>query len=224
MSLSGDSVGYVSAFLGGVVVSFSPCVYPLIPITLGFIGVKGKVSHWKGLSLSLVYVTGMAVTYSILGLLAALSGKLFGRLSAHPLSPFILGNICIFAGLSFLDVVPFDFTLLRLQNKIKHKHGYKTVFLLGLASGFIAGPCTAPALGAILALVASKQNIVYGVSLLLVFAYGMGLLLVLAGTFGAMFLNFPKAPLWELRIKKLGGFILIGVGEYFIFQAGRLMW
>ncbi|MFA5119072.1 MAG: cytochrome c biogenesis protein CcdA [Candidatus Omnitrophota bacterium] len=224
MSLPGDSIGYVSAFLGGVVVSFSPCVYPLIPITLGFIGIKGKHSRWKGLSLSLVYVSGIAVTYSILGLFAALSGKLFGRVSSHPLSPFILGNICIIAGLSLLDVVPFDFTFIQLQNKIKIRRGYPAVFLLGLASGLIAGPCTAPALGAILALVASRQNILYGASLLLVFAYGMGLLLVLAGTFGVMFLSFPKAEVWELRIKKLGGFILIGVGEYFLIQAGRLMW
>ncbi|MFA6216521.1 MAG: cytochrome c biogenesis protein CcdA [Candidatus Omnitrophota bacterium] len=224
MNLSGDTIGYVSAFLGGVVVSFSPCVYPLIPITLGFIGVKAEGSRWRGLFLSLIYVSGIAITYATLGLFAALSGKLFGRVSSHPLSPFILGNVCIISGLSFLDVVHFNFAGLQLHNKIKNKGGYIAVFLLGLASGLIAGPCTAPALGAILALVASRQNIVYGVSLLLVFAYGMGFLLILAGTFGVMFLSFPKAAAWIVRIKKLGGFILIGAGEYFLLQAGRLMW
>jgi thiol:disulfide interchange protein DsbD len=199
-------------------------VYPLIPITLGFIGVKAEGSRWRGLFLSLIYVSGIAITYATLGLFAALSGKLFGRVSSHPLSPFILGNVCIISGLSFLDVVHFNFAGLQLHNKIKNKGGYIAVFLLGLASGLIAGPCTAPALGAILALVASRQNIVYGVSLLLVFAYGMGFLLILAGTFGVMFLSFPKAAAWIVRIKKLGGFILIGAGEYFLLQAGRLMW
>jgi len=224
MSLQGNSLSFISAFLGGVLVSFSPCVYPLVPITLGFIGVKAGSSRLKGLILSLVYVFGIAVTYSILGLIASFTGRLFGQISSHPISFFIIGNACIIAGLSFFDIININFTGIRLQNKIKMKGDILSVFLLGLASGLIAGPCTAPALGTILLYVATKQNIFYGASLLFVFAYGMGFLLILVGTFSSFFMNLSRSGIWLARLKKLSGFILLGIGEYFLIKAGRLMW
>jgi cytochrome c-type biogenesis protein len=224
MNPQGDYVGYLSAFFGGVITGFSPCVYPLIPITLAFIGVKAGSSKLRGLILSLVYVLGLAITYSVLGLFASLTGKLFGKVAEHPVSFLVIGNACIIAGLSFLDVINLNFVGLRLQNKIDMKGGIFSVFLLGLASGLVAGPCTTPALGTILLYVASKHNVIYGASLLFVFAYGMGFLLILVGTFGAAFLSLSKSGVWLLRLKKLSGFILIGVGEYFLIQAGRLMW
>ncbi len=203
--------------------SFSPCVYPLVPVTLGFIGVKGSAGRARGFYLSLVYVLGLAVTYSALGLIAALSGKLFGRISSNPLSFLIVGNVCILAGLSFFEAINIPFIGLRLQDKVDKKGGYLSVFLLGLASGLVAGPCTAPALGAILVYVAGRQNVFYGASLLFSFAYGMGFLLILTGTFGALFLRLPKSGAWLMGIKKACGFILIAAGEYFLIQAGRLM-
>lgn len=224
MSLQADSsISYLGAFLGGVAVSFSPCVYPLLPITLGFIGVKSASSRLLGFILSLVYVLGIAITYSALGLIAALSGKLFGQISTHPVSYLILGNICIISGLSFFDVINLNFTSIHLQNKVKRTGGVFSALLLGLASGLVAGPCTAPALGAILFIVAAKQNILYGTTLLFCFAYGMGFLLILVGTFGSLFLNLTKSDAMHKVIKKVSGLILIGIGEYFIIQAGRLM-
>lgn len=223
MNLQGNSLSFIGAFLGGVLVGFSPCVYPLIPITLGFIGVKAGSSRLRGLILSLVYVLGLAITYSILGLIASLTGRLFGEISAHPISFLVIGNACIIAGLSFFDVFNISFTGIRLQNKIKNKGEILSVFLLGMASGLIAGPCTAPALGTILLYVATKQNVFYGASLLFVFAYGMGFLLILVGTFSAIFVNLSHSGRWLERIKKISGFILLGIGEYFLIKAGRLM-
>lgn len=223
MNLQVDSVGYIGAFLSGVVVGFSPCVYPLIPVTLSFIGIEVASSRLKAFFLSLVYVFGLAVTYSTLGLIAALTGSIFGQIAYNPISFFIMGNVCIIAGLSFLDVIHIKLGL-HLHHKVKKTGGFFSAFLLGLVSGLVAGPCTAPALGAILVYVAAKQNIFYGASLLFVFAYGMGFLLILTGTFGAIFMSLSKAQVWQARMKKLGGFILIAIGEYFIIQAGRLMW
>lgn len=223
MILQGNFLDYLSAFIGGVLVSFSPCVYPLVPVILGFIGVQAGASRLRGLSLSLVYVSGLAVTYSILGLIASLSGKLFGQVAAHPLSYFTIGNVCIIAGLSFFDVLKISFTGPRLANKVTRDKGYLSSFLLGAASGLVAGPCTAPALAAILVYVAGKQNVIYGTSLLFVFAYGMGFLLILVGTFSSIFLSLPKSEKWFIGIKKLCGFILLAIGEYFLIQAGRLL-
>jgi thiol:disulfide interchange protein DsbD len=223
MNLQVNHLSFVGAFLGGVLVSFSPCIYPLVPITLGFIGIKAGSSRLRGLALSLVYVSGLAVTYSILGLIASLTGKLFGQISSHPTSFLVIGNACILAGLSFFDIININFTGLRLQNKIKMHGDIISAFLMGIASGLIAGPCTAPALGAILLYVAAKQNIFYGVSLLFVFAYGMGFLLILVGTFSALFVNLSHTQVWLTRLKKLSGFILLAIGEYFLIKAGRLM-
>lgn len=223
MDLPHESISYITAFLGGVVVSFSPCVYPLVSITLSFIGVRAGASRLKGFRLSLVYVLGVAITYSTLGIAAAMTGSLFGQLAAHPASSILIGIACILAGLSFLDVLNVASVGFRLQHKVMVKGGYLPVLLFGLVSGLIAGPCTAPALGTILLLVAKKQNVLYGASLLFVFAYGMGLLLILTGTFGSFMLHFVKSEAWLLRIKKLSGFVLIGIGGYFLIQAGRLM-
>jgi thiol:disulfide interchange protein DsbD len=223
MNLQPDNIGYIGAFLGGILVSFSPCTYPLIPITLSFIDIKAGSHPLKGLFYSLIYVLGMAVTYSILGLIAAFTGKLFGQIAQHPVSYLIVGNACILAGLSFLEVFQINFPGIALHHKIKKPSGYFPVFLLGLASGLIVGPCMTPALSAILIIVAKKQNLFYGASLLFVFAYGVGFLLILLGTFGSLFLNLPKSGAWLVRIKKASGFILIALGEYFIIQGGRLM-
>ncbi len=224
MILQDNSISYLGAFLGGLAVSFSPCVYPLLPITLSYIGVKAGTSRKKGLFLSLMYAFGLSVTYSALGLIAALTGKIFGQIANSPLPYLIVGNICIVAGLSFLDVININFTGLRLLNKVDPKGGYFSVFLIGMASGLVAGPCTAPALGVILSIVAAKQNIFYGATLLFVFAYGMSFLLVLAGTFSGIFLGLSKKAQALAFIRKLGGFILILIGEYFIFTAGRMIW
>lgn len=223
MALQGNPLDYISAFIGGVLVSFSPCVYPLVPVILGFIGAKGAASRLRGLSLSLVYVFGLAVTYSILGLIASLTGRLFGRVSANPVSSLVAGNACIIAGLSFFDVINISFGRALLAGKVRKTGGYFSAFLLGAASGLVAGPCTAPALGAILIYVAGRQNIIYGSTLLFAFAYGMGFLLILVGTFSSVFLSLPKSEKWFSGIRKLCGFILLAAGEYFLIKAGRLM-
>ncbi|MFA5356489.1 MAG: cytochrome c biogenesis protein CcdA [Candidatus Omnitrophota bacterium] len=223
MILQGDSLSYVGAFLGGVIVSFSPCVYPLVPITLGFIGIKGGSSRFKGFILSLAYVFGLAITYSILGLFASLTGTLFGRISSHPVSYLVIGNVCIIAALSFFDIIHLNFTGIRLQNKVNRRGDLLSALLLGMASGLVAGPCTLPALASILFYVASKQNLFYGASLLFVFAYGMGFLLILVGTFSGIFVNLLRGERLSANIKKISGFILLAIGEYFLIKAGRFM-
>ncbi len=204
--------------------SFSPCVFPLIPVTLSYIGVKSGVSRIKSLFLSLIYAFGLSITYSILGIFAALTGRIFGQLANSPIPYLIIGNICIMSGLSFLEVFNISFTRLRLVNKIKIKEGYLSVFLIGLASGLIAGPCTAPVLGVILSIVGAKQNIFYGATLLFTFSLGMTFFLVLVGTFSGIFLSLSKKAEAFVLIKRMGGFGLIIIGEYFIFTAGRIAW
>jgi cytochrome c-type biogenesis protein len=223
LTLENGTIGVLGAFVGGVLVGFSPCVLPLLPIMAGILGINPEGGRLRGFLLSLTYVAGLATTYSALGLIAALGGHLFGSVATHPYTFILIGTVCIIFGLSFFDVFSFRVPGVSLQHAIRKDRGFIAAFLLGLTSGLIAGPCTAPVLGAILLFVATKQNLVYGALLLFVFAVGMGLLLLLLGIFGALGLSLHRFKSQSVWVKKLSGFLLIGIGEYYVFQGGRLL-
>ena len=218
------ALAFAAVFAAGVVVSFTPCVYPVIPMTLGFIGAKSAGSRWKGFLLSLVYVLGMALTYAVLGAIAALSGKLFGTVGSNPLSYFFLANVCLLLGLSMLGVFSFpQITFIPAATASRRREGYTGAFFVGLLSGLIVGPCTAPALAVILVYAGSKQNVLYGFSLLFVFGYGVGFLMILLGTFAGLLSSIPKSGQWLETVKKSFGWLLLLAAEYFLIHAGSLM-
>jgi cytochrome c-type biogenesis protein len=218
-------LAFMAAYIGGVLVGFTPCTYPLIPITVGFIGAQGSPSKLRGFLLSLFYVFGLAVTYSIMGALAVLSGKLFGQMQTTPWTYFIMANLCIFMGLAMLNVftvaLPIPQKLVRLSVGNK-KQGFFGSFLIGATSGIIIGPCTAPVLAVLLGFVAMRTNLILGMSLLFVFAFGMGTLLIIVGTFAGMIAALPRTGKWMTAINFIFGLILIGAGEYFLYTAGTL--
>ncbi|MFA5116996.1 MAG: cytochrome c biogenesis protein CcdA [Candidatus Omnitrophota bacterium] len=217
---SQDPLSYLSAFLGGIAISFTPCVYPLLPVTLSFIGASSSGSKLKGLILSLAYVSGIALVYASLGVIAGLTGSLFGAVSVHPATRMIIGVAMVLFGLSMWDILPLNIFASRAKANVK-KEGVFKAFLIGITSGFMISPCVSPALGSILVYVASSKNIIYGGTLLLAFAYGMGLILVLAGTFSGILVNLPKSGLWMAWVKKACGLILLAIGLYFIILGAR---
>ena len=218
-------LSFLAAYLGGLVMSFTPCTYPLIPVTIGFIGAQCPSSRLRGFLLSLSYVGGLAVTYSILGGVAALSGRIFGQMQTTPWTYFIMANLCLIMGLSMLDVfsisLPVSQKLMKLTAN-RNKNGFLSSFFLGAASGVVIGPCTAPALAVLLGYVAIKTNLLLGMSLLFVFAFGMGTLLIIVGTFAGIIAALPQSGKWMTKIKLVFGLILIGAAEYFLYTAGTL--
>lgn len=223
MNLSGNFFDYFIVFWGGVLVSFTPCVYPVIPLTASFIaGVNTKGTKLMGFLISLLYVFGLAITYCALAVFVALTGRIFGQLQNNPIIFLIVAGILGFFALVMLDVIPIPNFTVNMHNKIKTKNLW-TVLLVGMASGLIVGPCTAPVLGTLLLYVASKQNILHGVSLLFVFSYGVGASLILVGTFTGILSNLPKSGQWLIRIKQFCGLVMLGASGYFLFRAGKLM-
>jgi thiol:disulfide interchange protein DsbD len=219
MTLSGNITDYFIVFGAGVLVSFSPCVYPLMPITAGFIaGVNTRGTKLMGLMISLVYVFGLAITYSALGILAVLTGRLFGYLQSNPFVFLFVAFVLGFFGLVMIDLVPFPVLGTQLQYKIKPRSLW-TVFLFGLISGLVVGPCTAPILGTILLYISSKQNFVHALSLLFVFSYGVGFSLILVGTFSGLLARLPKSGTWLLRVKQISAGILFLASIYFLIKA-----
>jgi thiol:disulfide interchange protein DsbD len=218
------SLAYLAAFMGGVLVSFTPCMYPLIPITVSFIGINTKGSRSAGFFLSLVYVLGTSVTYTILGSIAGLTGGFFGAIQTNPWTNLVMANILILMGLSMLDV--FSIPLPRIFSSpmfTSRKKGLIGSLLLGIASGIVMSPCSAPVLAVLLSYVATKQNIAFGMSLLFVYSLGMGSILILLGTFTGLLTSLPKSGPWMILIQKIFGWTFIGIGEYFLINAGKFM-
>ncbi|OGX40464.1 MAG: hypothetical protein A2984_01575 [Omnitrophica WOR_2 bacterium RIFCSPLOWO2_01_FULL_41_12] len=217
-------VAYPITFVAGILISFTPCVYPLIPIIIGYIGGKQESNRLKIFLLSLFYVIGVAITYAGLGIFASLSGKLFGQIQTNPIVYIVIANIIILFGLSLLDVFVLPIPSFLAGHKIKGTRGSLLgALLIGLTSGFVVAPCTAAVLGVLLSYVASRQSLFFGASLLFIFALGMGAILILIGTFTGMLISLPKPGSWTLKIQKIFGWAMILLGQYFLIQAGRLM-
>lgn len=223
MTLSGNIFDYFIAFWGGVLVSFSPCLYPVLPITAGFIaGANVQGTKVRALIISLVYVLGLAITYCALGIFAALSGKIFGQFQNQPAFFFVTGNILILFSLVMFDVIPFFSFGAGASSRFVLKNLW-AVLLFGMVSGFVVGPCTTPVLGTLLLYVASKQNIFYAMSLLFAFSCGVGSLLVLVGTFSGLLSRLPKSGIWLVRVRQICAILLLVMGEYFLIKGGRLL-
>jgi cytochrome c-type biogenesis protein len=214
---------YFIVFIGGVFTSFTPCVYPVIPVTVGYIGANSAGTRKKAFLLSLFYVFGVSFTYSILGAIAALGGSVFGEISTNPWTYIAVGNIFLLLGLSMMDVFELKLPYF-LMPKVMPKAGKGILgaFLVGISAGFIMGPCTAPILGAVLTYVGTRQNVMLGVSLLFTYALGLGALLLAVGTFTGFAASLPKSGKWMNIIKKIFGAILLVCAEYFLIQAGRM--
>jgi len=223
MNLSGNILDYFVVYWAGVLVSFTPCVYPIIPITVSFIaGVNTQGSKRMGFLISLIYVLGLAITYCSLAVFAALTGKIFGQIQNSPIIFLVVGNILILFALVMLDVIPMPSLGLNIQGRLRPTNVWG-VLLFGMAAGLVVGPCTAPVLGTLLVYVASKQNILHGVSLLFFFSYGVGTSLIILGTFTGLLARLPKSGPWLVRVKQFCGLILLIAAEYFFIQAGKLM-
>jgi thiol:disulfide interchange protein DsbD len=218
MILSGKPVDLLISFLGGIFITLTPCIYPLIPVTVGFIGSRSGGSRAKGFILSLNYVLGIAVTYSFLGLLASLTGMIFGQVSAHPLTHIIVGSLIAVFGLSMLDLFVIPLPHFAKTPDINKDNRFYS-FILGLISGLVASPCLTPVLGSILAFLTIKKSLVYGTLLLFTFALGMGLPLIILGTFSAALTGIPKSGRWLNYIKKFLALIIVVSGAYIVIAA-----
>jgi thiol:disulfide interchange protein DsbD len=209
------------AFLGGLATSFTPCVYPILPITVTFIGARGVESRTQAFTLSVLYALGIAATYTTLGVFAALSGKVFGSVTQTGFVYLAVGNIILLFGLSMLEVFELPLpAFLSAGGTSKAGRGYWGAFAIGVTSGLVVGPCTAPVLATILTYVATQGSVLLGGTMLFLFAMGMCALVVAAGTFSGVLASLPKSGQWLERIKKGFGWVMIAVGEFFVFRAG----
>jgi cytochrome c-type biogenesis protein len=198
----------------------------MIPITAGILGGAGAESRSRArtLKLTLAYVLGLALVYSLLGLVAGLSGTLFGTVSSSPWALLIMGNLLLVFGLALLDVFTIDLPG-RLKAWVGRVGGTSIggVFALGATSGLVAAPCGAPAFAAVLTFVSTTRSAWLGFLYLFVFSLGLTALLVVVGLSSAGLAALPKAGKWTLTVKRIGGVILLGMAEYYFVRAGTVL-
>lgn len=212
-------------FGAGVLTSLTPCIYPMIPITAGLIGgsAQSGASRGRTIGLTLTYVAGLAMLYATMGLIAGLTGSLFGTVASNPWARFAIGNLLLVFGLAMLDVIPINVPG-RLSAWAGSMRGgsYPAVFALGATSGIVAAPCGAPAFAAVLTFVTATQSALLGFVYLFVFSIGMTALLVVVGLFSGTLAKLPQSGRWMYWMKKIAGLILIGMAEYYFVQMGMV--
>jgi thiol:disulfide interchange protein DsbD len=195
-----------ASYVFGLATSLTPCVYPMIAITVSVFGAKEAKSRAQGMLLSLTFVIGIVCLFTPMGVLSALSGKGFGSALGNP---WVVGVIAlVFLSLSASLFGAFELALpASLNNRLSGVGGagYRGAFLLGLVCGLVAAPCVGPFLFGLLGWIATTRNVALGTSAMAFYGLGLGTLFFLVGAFAV---NLPKAGAWMMGIKWVGGVAL----------------
>ena len=209
-------LGLLFVFLGGLALNLTPCVYPLIPITIGYFGGQSEGSTGKLFLMGLLFLIGMAVTYSIIGVVTALTGSVFGSLLQNTF--VILGIVLIFLilSLSMFGVYEFKLPDSWVQKAGGARQGYFGAFFMGLTMGIVAAPCIGPFVIGLVTYVAAKGDPYFGFLLFFVLAVGLGFPYLFLAVFSGKIKQLPRAGEWMDGVKHVFGFILIGMAIYFL--------
>lgn len=220
-----DSLGWFWAFAGifliGLALNLTPCVYPMLSVTVSLFGSKeGEASRLKySFFMALVYVLGIVFMYSVLGVVAAFTGALFGSLLQ---SPWVLAGIgLLILGLSLsmfglYELQPPSSWMQSLSGTQRKTSGVLGHFFSGLVVGVFAAPCIGPPIIALLAFVGSQGDPLFGFLIFFVMAFGLGFPYLILGTFSGLLSRLPKSGTWMVWVKKVFGVILVGVALFYL--------
>ncbi len=219
----------LAAFVLGLGLTLTPCVYPLIPVTISLVGATAGRGRLDGLFRSLVYVLGISVTYSVAGVAAALGGAQFGAWLQQPAVYLALAGVFVLLALSMFDVFTIDLTSQRLQRfqaGLRGKAGMLGIFAIGILSGAAATACIAPIIIAALLYVGQQGSVLLGFIIFFAMAWGMGTPLVALGTFTGLAKALPRSGEWMNVVKSVFGLALLAVALYFVGKSALLpdMW
>lgn len=205
----------LAIFVLGLALNLTPCVYPLIPITIGYFGSQSGGSRGQRVALSTVYVIGLAITYSALGVFSALSGKLFGAWLQLPAVLIFFALLMLVLASSMFGL--FDITVPHfITDRSGGQAGLAGALVMGLLIGIVAAPCVGPFVISLIALVAQIGSPFLGFLMFFVLALGLGVPYLLLGIFSSAAVSLPRSGMWMVQVKKAMGFILIAMAFYFL--------
>lgn len=210
----GVAGGCLGSYLGGLLVSLTPCVYPMIAITVSVFGANPAMNRRRAMVLSLSFVLGISAMYTPLGLVAGLTGELFGAALA---SPWVLGGVIVV--LVALATPMFGLWELTLPSSLQTKLstvggvGFLGAFLMGLVAGILAAPCAGPVTIALLTFVGTSQDPLQGALFFFFYSLGIGTLFFLVGTFA---MSLPRGGRWMESVKTVFGVIILVAASYYV--------
>jgi len=212
----GMFIAFLVVFLWGLALNLTPCVYPLIPITVGYFGGQAGGKTSRTFLLAVIYVLGMAVTYSTLGLVAALTGSLLGTALQNPVVVGFVALVLVLLALSMFGLYEFRLPAGLSAFAGTAKQGVIGAFLMGLTVGIVAAPCIGPFVLALLTFVGESGNPALGFSLFFTLAVGLGLPFLFLAVLSGSISKIPRSGEWMDWIKKLFGVILIAMALFFL--------
>lgn len=206
------------AFLLGLLLSLTPCIYPMIPITIGILHHQGKKSLLHNFLGSCCYALGLSTMFALLGLLAAFAGASFGSLLSNPVFVLILVAFIGYMSLTMIGIIDLKIpSFLQHSTNMNSKiHPFLSAYLFGLISGSVASPCVSPGLALLLTLVATMGNVFAGFLLLFCFGIGLSTPLIIIGTFSSSVNMLPQAGQWMVEVKKALGFVMLATCLYYL--------
>ena len=203
-------------FATGLLTSLTPCVYPMLPITVSVISSQAQ-NKPQSIRYSFVYVLGLALVYSLLGIIAASTGQLFGTVASHPVTLIVVGIFCLLMAAWMLGWLSFSGNL-ALPN-LTFSRPWLNVFIAGCLSGLVMAPCTSPVLGMLLMYVAAKGDQLWAALLMFVFAFGMSALLIIAGSISGTLSTLPRSGHWLNITKWIMASLMFVAAFYLFYQA-----
>ena len=209
-------ITFALVFLGGLALNLTPCVYPLIPITVSYFGGQAEEKKGSVVSHAGIYVLGMAITYSILGVIAALTGSLFGAALQNPVVLIFIALVLVILSLSMFDLYEIQVPAFLSNFAGGARKGYFGTFFMGLTVGIVAAPCIGPFVLALLTFVGERGDVFLGFWLFFVLALGLGIPFLFLGIFSSSINKIPRSGAWMIWVRKIFGFILIAVAIYFL--------
>ena len=206
----------IGIFLGGLALNLTPCIYPLIPITVSYFGGRGEKFGGKIIFHGILYISGLALTNSILGVTASLSGAMLGTVLQNPIVLIVVAGILIGLATSFFGLwelrIPSGLTNLASKNF----GGYFGTFFMGLTLGIVAAPCLGPFILGLLTYVGQKGDPFLGFLYFFVLSIGMGLPLAVLAVFSGALEKLPMSGGWMVWIRKILGWVLVGMAGYLL--------
>jgi thiol:disulfide interchange protein DsbD len=213
---SGLFLSLIFIFIAGLALNLTPCVYPLIPITIGYFGGQSEGKTSRLVMLGLLYMLGMALTYSVVGVITSLSGAVFGSLLQNPIVIIIIALLFVTLALSQFGVYEFKLPDSWVMKAGGAKGGGFGAFFMGLTMGIVAAPCIGPFVLGLVTYVAAKGDPLYGFLMFFVLALGLGFPYLLLAIFSGKIKSLPRAGIWMEGVKHIFGFLLIGMAFYFL--------
>lgn len=206
-------------FLGGLALNFTPCVYPMLSVTVSVFSNQKTASAGQSFSRALAYVLGMAAMYSSLGVTAALTGSFFGSWLQDRRVLIVLAALIAGLAMSLFGFWRFELPASWLSRLGRSRTGYAGLFVSGLVVGLFASPCIGPPVVALLAKVGARQSVSYGFVSFFALSMGLGFPYLLLGTFSHWTSRIPKSGVWLVWIERVFGWVLLGFAGYYLLSA-----